>query len=51
MVDATWSSAQLSKAVCDALVADGKLKEKPAFIRNDREVVPTRAVPFPHASY
>eukprot|EP00327_Prymnesium_parvum_P042430 CAMPEP_0195647602 /NCGR_PEP_ID=MMETSP0815-20121206/30183_1 /TAXON_ID=97485 /ORGANISM="Prymnesium parvum, Strain Texoma1" /LENGTH=307 /DNA_ID=CAMNT_0040791175 /DNA_START=96 /DNA_END=1020 /DNA_ORIENTATION=+ len=36
-VDASWSSADLAKAVCDALVADGRLKEKPAFIRTDRE--------------
>jgi len=28
---------ELAKAVCDKLVADGKLKEKPAFIRNDRQ--------------
>ena len=31
--DAAWSSADLAKAVCDELVAQGLLKEKPAFIR------------------
>jgi len=36
-VDAAWSSAELAHALCDALVAKGQLKEKPAFIRNDRE--------------
>ena len=36
-LDASWDCAALSKAVCDALVAAGKLKEKPAFIRGDRE--------------
>jgi hypothetical protein len=36
-LDASWSSEDLAKAVCDALVASGKLKEKPAFIRGDRE--------------
>jgi len=35
--DTTWDCAALAKAVCDTLVADGKLKEKPAFIRTDRE--------------
>jgi len=37
MVDATWNSEQLAHALCDALVAKGQLKEKPAFIRTDRE--------------
>ena len=32
-----WSAAELAKAVCDDLVGKGKLKEKPAFIRTDRE--------------
>jgi hypothetical protein len=32
-LDAAWTSADLAKAVCDSLVADGLLKEKPAFIR------------------
>jgi hypothetical protein len=32
-VDAAWSCADLAKAVCDELVAQGLLKEKPAFIR------------------
>ena len=36
-VNTAWSSADLAKEVCDVLVADGKLKEKPAFIRTDRE--------------
>lgn len=36
-VDAAWTSAELAHALCDALVAKGQLKEKPAFIRNDRE--------------
>jgi hypothetical protein len=35
--DPTWDFAALSGAVCDALVKDGKLKEKPAFIRTDRQ--------------
>ena len=30
-------AADLAKIVCDTLVADGRLKEKPAFIRTDRE--------------
>jgi len=33
----SWSSAELGHALCDALVAKGELKEKPAFIRTDRE--------------
>jgi len=33
----SWSSAELGHALCDALVAKGDLKEKPAFIRTDRE--------------
>ena len=36
-VDAAWDSAALAGKVCDALVASGKLREKPAFIRGDRE--------------
>ena len=32
-VDAAWTCADLAKAVCDELVAQGLLKEKPAFIR------------------
>jgi len=35
--EAAWSSEELAKALCDALVAKGQLKEKPAFIRTDRE--------------
>lgn len=37
MVSSSWSSAELAKALCDSLVAKGQLKEKPAFIREDRE--------------
>jgi hypothetical protein len=40
--DKTWSAADLSKAVCDTLVTAGKLKEKPAFIRSDREAKITK---------
>lgn len=36
-VDTAWSSSDLARQVCDVLVADGRLKEKPAFIRADRE--------------
>ena len=35
--DTTWDFAALAGAVCDTLVKDGKLKEKPAFIRTDRQ--------------
>jgi len=35
--DAAWTSQDLSKNLCDDLVADKLLKEKPAFIRADRE--------------
>jgi len=35
--DPTWDCAALSKAVCDILVEQGKIKVKPEFIRNDRE--------------
>eukprot|EP00434_Breviolum_minutum_P004166 symbB.v1.2.003673.t1/scaffold175.1/size369221/29 len=34
---AEWTGKELASALCDGLVADGKLKEKPAFIRTDRE--------------
>ena len=37
MTDSSWTSADLGKAVCDLLVKEGRLKEKPAFIREDRE--------------
>ena len=37
MADASWDSAALAHAVCDKLVERGVLKEKPAFIRTDRE--------------
>jgi len=37
MFEADWTSAQLAHALCDTLVTNGKLKEKPAFIRVDRE--------------
>merc|ERR1719162_352856 len=40
--DTAWSSAELSKAVCDALVADGKIRTSPAFIRTDREAKITK---------
>mmetsp|Transcript_52243 Transcript_52243/g.93711 ORF Transcript_52243/g.93711 Transcript_52243/m.93711 type:complete len:272 (+) Transcript_52243:62-877(+) len=36
-VDDTMRSEQLAAAVCDVLVKKGQLKEKPAFIRGDRE--------------
>ena len=35
--DASWSAADVVKALCDALVATGKLRATPAFIRTDRE--------------
>jgi len=35
--DAAWTSQDLAKNLCDELVANKSLKEKPAFIRNDRE--------------
>ena len=35
--DKTWNSEQLAKHVCDILVQEKKLKEKPVFIRTDRE--------------
>ncbi|KAJ1634194.1 hypothetical protein T492DRAFT_865546 [Pavlovales sp. CCMP2436] len=41
-MDATWTPAQLSTAVCDTLVAGGRLKATPAFIRNDREAKITK---------
>lgn len=34
---ASWTSDELAHAVCDALVADGRIKVKPEFIRKDRE--------------
>lgn len=37
MADPAWSPAEVAKAVCDRLVAKGQMKEKPAFIRTDRE--------------
>jgi len=40
--DAAWTSAELSTAVCDELVATEKLKVKPAFIRTDREAKITK---------
>mmetsp|Transcript_133781 Transcript_133781/g.416098 ORF Transcript_133781/g.416098 Transcript_133781/m.416098 type:complete len:257 (-) Transcript_133781:80-850(-) len=33
----SWTAAELSHALCDALVERGHLKAKPAFIRTDRE--------------
>jgi len=35
--EASWSSQDLAKNLCDDLVAKKELKEKPAFIRTDRE--------------
>eukprot|EP00931_Biecheleriopsis_adriatica_P066932 TRINITY_DN41150_c0_g1_i1.p1 TRINITY_DN41150_c0_g1~~TRINITY_DN41150_c0_g1_i1.p1 ORF type:complete len:253 (-),score=57.53 TRINITY_DN41150_c0_g1_i1:74-742(-) len=35
--DPSWSSQQLAKQLCDDLVASGLIKEKPSFIRDDRE--------------
>eukprot|EP00930_Biecheleria_cincta_P018754 TRINITY_DN144_c0_g1_i1.p1 TRINITY_DN144_c0_g1~~TRINITY_DN144_c0_g1_i1.p1 ORF type:complete len:289 (+),score=70.17 TRINITY_DN144_c0_g1_i1:55-867(+) len=35
--DAAWDHGQLAHEVCDILVKKGQLKEKPAFIRGDRE--------------
>lgn len=32
-----WTAAELVGAVCDALVASGKIRATPAFIRTDRE--------------
>jgi len=37
MVESSWTSQDLAKALCDDLVAQGLLKEKPAFIRTDRQ--------------
>lgn len=37
MYDPSWTSAELTHALCDNLVKKGTLKEKPAFIRTDRE--------------
>lgn len=35
--DEKWTSAELASALCDTLVKRGHLKEKPAFIRQDRQ--------------
>ena len=35
--DPTWDCGALANAVCDVLVSQGKIKEKPAFIRTDRQ--------------
>eukprot|EP00933_Yihiella_yeosuensis_P037557 TRINITY_DN31537_c0_g1_i1.p1 TRINITY_DN31537_c0_g1~~TRINITY_DN31537_c0_g1_i1.p1 ORF type:complete len:288 (-),score=93.40 TRINITY_DN31537_c0_g1_i1:168-1031(-) len=35
--EAGWSAEELAHSLCDTLVARGHLKEKPAFIRTDRE--------------
>jgi hypothetical protein len=37
MCDTTWTPADLAANLCDALVAAGKLRATPAFIRTDRE--------------
>jgi len=36
-VDPSWTCQDLAKHLCDDLVATGQLKDKPAFIRTDRE--------------
>jgi len=36
-VDPSWTSEDLARVICDGLVASGHLKDKPAFIRSDRE--------------
>ena len=33
----SWSAAELAKVLCDRMVASGKLRTKPTFIRADRE--------------
>jgi len=38
-VDSSWSCQDLARNLCDHLVAKGHLKDKPAFIRNDREAL------------
>ena len=35
--DASWSSEELVNKLCDLLVASGKIRSTPAFIRTDRE--------------
>ena len=35
--DASWSSEELVSKLCDMLVASGKIRSTPAFIRTDRE--------------
>jgi hypothetical protein len=37
MADPSWTAADVAKALCDALVAAGKLRANPGFIREDRE--------------
>lgn len=37
IVSASWSCKDIAKQLCDNLVSKGELKEKPAFIRSDRE--------------
>ena len=37
MCDPAWSPAEVAHALCDALVATGKLRASPGFIREDRE--------------
>ena len=39
MADASWTAADVAKHLCDALVASGKLRANPGFIREDREAV------------
>lgn len=35
--ESTWTAEDVAKNVCDVLISKGQLKEKPAFIRTDRE--------------
>jgi|EP01049_Picozoa_sp_SAG25_P005145 hypothetical protein len=37
MCDPAWTSEDLARVLCDNLVAAGKLRSQPAFIREDRE--------------
>ena len=37
MADVSWAAADVAHALCDALIASGKLRATPAFIREDRE--------------
>ena len=37
MCDPAWTSADVARVLCDNLVASGKLRANPSFIREDRE--------------